>query len=199
MGAAAAPRVAAAAGNGAHTVPQAGGAAAKHAEDGAECEAQDGEAVWSRGEAARLLTAAIILDWTSPAGGHSWPAAAGFRPSRVAETTARLGTEWFTEAAAAEQLPRGRDQAAAAESWPGSQPDAPYPAVGRAVDVKAVQEVDGVHSERGRSRSRQRNGDLEADQRAVAQHEEDCRNPGRLVVPRAALIAWLDIRASLKA
>lgn len=178
-----------------------GGTAGEGAAQGFEAEAPSGKVEWSRGEAARLLTAAILLDWASPAGGGSWPASAGFQHSRVAETAARLGTEWLTAAAAAEQLPWGGGPLVPSRS--GVQPPASL-AEGTVMEVGEVErvgvggEVRSVVAERRRSQSRQRSGDQEADQRAIAQHEEDCRNPGRLVVTRAALIAWLDSRASSK-
>ena len=178
-----------------------GGTAGEGAAQGFKAEAPSGKVEWSRGEAARLLTAAILLDWASPAGGGSWPASAGFQHSRVAETAARLGTEWLT-AAAAEQLPWGGGPLVPSRS--GVKPPAPPAAEGTVMEVGEVErvgfggEVGSVVAKRRRSQSRQRSGDQEADQWATAQHEEDCRNPGRLVVTRAALIAWLESRASSK-
>ena len=143
---------------------------------------------WSRSEAARLLTEAILLDWTTPwqagvargadrrAGGRgSWAAAGGVR-SRVAETTARLGTDWLSAAAAKNGNPSANPPAdSGAEAlidfanagWHASgakQPastDAPSPVGPEAVSA-----------------------------RSASQH--GTQNAGRLVIAHDALVAWLE-------
>ena len=149
---------------------------------------------WSRSEAARLLTEAILLDWTNPwqpgtargvdrrtGGRGSWAAAAGVR-SRVAETTARLGTDWLSAAAA------DHDGAPAAPPMPAKPADS---------DISEVADGEGVEWQ---SSGAQADGHAatttsaaEESMSAVVdgQQQPGNDNAGRVIVPQSALVAWL--------
>ncbi len=145
---------------------------------------------WSRSEAARLLTEAILLDWTTPwqagiargadrrAGGRgSWAAAGGVR-SRVAETTARLGTDWLSAAAARHGHPPANLFAPAdsgVEALSG-----PADAAWRASGAQKSANIDAP-SPAGPEAMSTRAASLPGTQ-----------NAGRLVIAHDALVAWLE-------
>ena len=148
---------------------------------------------WSRSEAARLLTEAIVLDWTTPwpsgsgerrAGGGrgSWPAAAGVR-SRVAETTARLGTDWLS---AASVNARGGTPMVPSDTTPAEDgTDGAHQGITAAGERMKRMQV-----------SEHTSAAISAATTAVSgagegQRYHSALNVGRLVVPRDALMAWL--------
>ena len=147
--------------------------------------------LWSRSEAARLLTEAILLDWTTPwqagtargasrrAGGRgSWAAAGGVR-SRVAEATARLGTDWLSAAAAKEGKRSG-------DSCPPADPVVKAPTDSAGADWHATGEVAPADASSA------------AAAETIAARDEgkhSARNPGRLVISHDALVAWLESKS----
>ena len=160
---------------------------------GDDGEGQPPAGPWSRSEAARLLTEAILLDWTTPwqagivrgadrwAGGRrSWAAAGGVR-SRVAETTARLGTDWLSAAAG-----KGGDQSVD-----------PHAVAGRAAEA-----LGGAADAERRASSEQVPAGVNVPNPAVAETmsarnetQHNVQNAGRLVILHDALVAWLESKS----
>jgi len=157
---------------------------------GDESQGQPLAGPWSRSEAARLLTEAILLDWTTPwqagiargadrrAGGRgSWAAAGGVR-SRVAETAARLGTDWLSAVAARDGHPPANASGPAdcgVKALRGSAD-----AGRRATGAKQPANTDAPSPAAAETLSA----------RDAGQH--GTQNAGRLVISHDALVAWLE-------
>ena len=141
---------------------------------------------WSRSEAARLLTEAILLDWTTPwpsgsgdrrtgSGRGSWAAAAGVR-SRVAETTARLGTDWLSAAAGHASFRPSVPPSDTAAAEVGN-------AIAHAQSAPGQEIIDKLEVPGHAGSVSSATGEV--------QQQHNARNAGRLVVPRETLMAWL--------